>query len=82
MKNTEFDPPVSVLVDPAGGQMIIHNTSECTDFLLKQWRGKRGDKHRAAVQACADAGAHLRPTANARRAFVAAVREAGTLVNT
>ncbi|MEQ1953605.1 DUF982 domain-containing protein [Mesorhizobium sp. CN2-181] len=82
MTESKFEPPVTVLVDPAGGQTIIRNTRECSDFLLKQWRGKRGDKHRAALQACVDADDNRRPVASARRAFVAAAREAGTLITT
>lgn len=79
MEKQKFEPAVTVLVDPAGGRSMITTTGECMDFLLKRWPGKRGDKHRAALQACMDASSDKKTTATARRAFVAAAREAGVL---
>jgi hypothetical protein len=81
MQNQKFDIPITVSIDPAGGTMAIADTRSCTEFLLRKWPGKRGDSHRAALQACSDASAGKKPTESARRAFALAARGAGILVN-
>jgi hypothetical protein len=50
------------------------------DFLLKRWRGKRGDKHRAALQACSDMNSGTGSVSSARKAFVVAAKQGGILV--
>lgn len=80
MENIYFETPVIVNVDPAGSVLTLRNPREASDFLLNKWPGKRSPKHRAALQACSDVGAGNKPTMAARRAFVAAAREAGVLV--
>ena len=80
MRTLKFEAPVIVRSDQAEGQLSIESVEACTDFLLKNWSGKRGDKHRAAIQACADATEGKKPVASARRAFLAAARDAGVLV--
>lgn len=81
MDNQTFDRPVTVFTDPAGGHIDIANVQSCVDFLLRRWSGPRGDKRRSALQACSDVSSGKRPPEIARRAFVAAAREAGILVN-
>ncbi|MFE0015922.1 DUF982 domain-containing protein [Mesorhizobium sp. NPDC059054] len=80
MEKQKFDPPVTVLAGPSGGQETISDATGCLDFVLKRWPGKRSDKHRAALQACSDADSGRRPASFARKAFIAAAREAGILV--
>ncbi|MGI6852502.1 DUF982 domain-containing protein [Mesorhizobium sp. 1B3] len=80
MQNQKFNIPITVLTDSAGGQTNIDDIQSCTEFLLRNWPGKRGDKHRAALQACSDASAGKKPAENARRAFAVAARGAGILV--
>ncbi|MCG7508278.1 DUF982 domain-containing protein [Mesorhizobium retamae] len=80
MEKQKFDPPVTVRADPATAQETIGDATGGLDFLIKRWRGKRGDKHRAALQACSDADSGRRPASHARKAFIAAAREAGILV--
>jgi hypothetical protein len=80
MANEKFDQSVTVLADPAGGQETIGDATACLDFLLRRWRGKRSDKHRAAIQACTDTNSGRRPASFARKAFIAAAREAAILV--
>lgn len=81
MANEKFDQPVMVVADPAsGGQETIGDAAACLDFLLKRWRGKRSEKHRAAIQACSDTSSGRRPPSFARKAFVVAAREAAILV--
>ncbi|MBZ9990861.1 DUF982 domain-containing protein [Mesorhizobium sp. BH1-1-5] len=80
MANEKFDQPVTIIADPTGGQEAIGDAAVCLDFLLRRWRGKRSDKHRAAIQACTDANSGRRPASFARKAFIAAAREAAILV--
>ncbi|WP_246685814.1 DUF982 domain-containing protein [Mesorhizobium sp. B2-4-6] len=80
MANEKFDQPVTIIADPAGGQETIGDAAACLDFLLRRWRGKRSEKHRAAIQACADTNSGRRPASFARKAFIVAAREAAILV--
>ena len=80
MAHEKFDQPVTIIADPAGGQEAIGDAAACLDFLLRRWRGKRSDKHRAAIQACTDTNSGRRPASFARKAFIAAAREAAILV--
>lgn len=80
LENQKFD-PVTVFTDPAGGLAVIVDIRSCGEFLLRRWPGKRSDKRRDALQACSDVTSGKRPPEIARRAFVAAAREAGILVN-
>lgn len=79
MDNFRFEAPVTVKVDPAG-TVQIRTPREASDFLLHNWHGKRSPKHRAALQACSDAISGGKPAMAARRAFVAAAREANIFV--
>ena len=79
MENPKFDAPAAVLT--AGNEELsIQDVRACTDFLLKKWPGRRGDKHREALQACSDVSDGKKPAAIARRAFTAAARDAGVLL--
>jgi hypothetical protein len=81
MENPRFDNVITVRTDPAGGSITLADIAACTSFLLREWPGKRGDKHRAALQACSDASTGRKSADSARRAFVQAAREAGILIN-
>lgn len=81
MQNNKFDTPVTVRVDPAGTLLTLRTARESSEFLLNKWPGKRSEKHRAALQACSDVDAGSKPVIGARRAFVAAAREAGVFVD-
>lgn len=81
MENDRYENPVTVKVTPAGALLTLRTTRETSDFLLTRWPGKRTDKHRAALQACSDVNSGNKPAIGARRAFVAAAREAGVLAD-
>ena len=81
MENPRFENAVTIRTDPAGGSSALADVAACTSFLLREWPGKRGDKHRAALQACSDASSGKKSSDSARRAFVLAAREAGILIN-
>lgn len=81
MENNRFETPVTVKSATAGENTVLRTAREATDYLLNNWPGKRGPKHREALQACSDAIAGSKPAMNARRAFVAAAREASVFVN-
>jgi hypothetical protein len=77
MENNKFENPITVRVAPAGTLLTLRTARETSDFLLNKWPGKRSEKHRAALQACSDVNLGNKPAIGARRAFVAAAREAG-----
>lgn len=80
MENNRFEVPVTVKSVPPGPDKVLKTAREATDYLLSSWSGKRGPKHREALQACHDAISGDKPAMIARRAFVAAAREANVLV--
>lgn len=81
MENNRFETPVTVKSAEAGSTRVLVSAKEASDYLLTSWPGKRGPKHRAALQACHDALAGDKPAMIARRAFIAAAREVDVFVN-
>jgi hypothetical protein len=81
MENARFETPLTVKSGPNGADRLLRTAREASDYLLNDWPGKRSPKHRAALQACHDAMAGGKPAMIARRAFVAAAREADVLVS-
>lgn len=81
MQNDRFEIPVTVRSGAADTNLALNSAREASDFLLSNWTGKRTPKHRAALQACHDAIAGEKPVMNARRAFIAAAREADVFVS-
>lgn len=80
MQNDRFESPIAVRSGPAGPGRLLRTAQEASEFLLTQWPGKKSEKYRAALQACYDAVAGGKPAMTARRAFLAAGREADVLV--
>jgi hypothetical protein len=81
MEKDQFDTPIVVKIDATGALLTLRNTRDASDFLLNRWPGKRTEKHRAALQACSDVRTAGKPPIGARRAFVAAAREAGVFTD-
>jgi len=81
MQNDRFEIPLTVKLGETGNHQILKTAQEASDFLLNNWPGKRSPKHRAALQACHDAMAGNKPVMAARRAFIAAAREADVLIS-
>lgn len=81
MNNDRFDVPVTVKSGADGTAKILRTAQDASDFLMNNWPGKRSPKHRAALQACHDAISGDKPAMNARRAFLAAVREVDVLIS-
>jgi len=80
MQENRFDTPITVRSPRSPESQVLRGPQEASDFLLNNWTGKRSPKHRAALQACHDAVSGDKPVMSARRAFVAAAREADILV--
>jgi hypothetical protein len=80
MEIQKFESPIVVSLDAAHDKTLIVDIAGSIEFLLKKWPGKRGDRHREALQACVDAKAQKTSVHSARRAFVAAARQAGILL--
>ncbi|MEX0405076.1 DUF982 domain-containing protein [Aquibium sp. LZ166] len=81
MQKNHFEVPVTVKAGNEGDSKVLSSPREASDFLLNNWQGKRSAKHRAALQACHDAVSSGKPAMTARRAFVAAAREADLLLS-
>lgn len=81
MEKDQFDTSVTVKADAAGTLLTLRTARDTSDFLLNRWPGKRTEKHRAALQACSDVQSGGKPPIGARRAFVAAAREAGVFTD-
>ena len=79
MQKDRFEVPVAVKFGSPVQNRVLNTVQDASDFLLNNWPGKKSPKHRAALQACHDAIAGDRPVMNARRAFIAAAREADAL---
>ncbi len=81
MENNRFEIPVTVKSAGPGPDRLLRSAREATDYLLNSWPGKRGPKHREALQACNDALAGSKPAMVARRTVIAAAREASVFVS-
>jgi hypothetical protein len=81
MKQDRFEVPLTVKSGETGDNLMLRTAREASDYLLNKWPGKKSPKHRAALQACHDAIAGDKPVMTARRAFIAAAREADVLVS-
>lgn len=80
MQNDRFEEPITVRSPLTGSHQILHTAQEASEFLLTNWPGKKSERYRAALQACHAASAGDKPAMTARRAFLAAGREADVLV--
>lgn len=80
MQNNRFETPIVVRTSVAGVTKSLGTAREASDFLLSAWPSKRSPKHREALQACHDAVEGIKPAMHARRAFLAAAREADILL--
>jgi hypothetical protein len=81
MEKDQFDTPIAVKVDATGVLLTLLTARDTSDFLLNRWPGKRTEKHRAALQASMDVQSGGKPPIGARRAFIAAAREAGVFAD-
>ncbi|MCB1467008.1 MAG: DUF982 domain-containing protein [Rhizobiaceae bacterium] len=81
MEKNRFETPVTVKSAVPGENVMLQTAREANDYLLNSWTGKRGPKHREALQACSDVIAGSKPAMTARRAFIAAAREASVFVS-
>lgn len=80
MQNDRFEEPITVKSPLTGSHQFLRTALEASEFLLGQWPGKKSEKYRVALQACHDATEGGKPAMTARRAFLAAGREADVLV--
>lgn len=80
MRDDPFDVPVTVETAQNGRFLTVTRTAQAADLLLHKWPGKRGPRHRAALQALLDVAEQRKAVASARKAFSAAAREAHVFV--
>jgi hypothetical protein len=81
MRNENFDIPVTVETDAAGRERVVTDTIQAAEILLRRWPDDgRGQKYKAALRACMDAMEQRSAVASARKAFVAAAKDAHIFV--
>ena len=71
-----------VRVEAAGRFRVISSTRAAAQWLLYHWPTEGDPEHRAARVACIAVLKNAQPSDHAREAFIAAAKEAGTLINT
>jgi hypothetical protein len=78
MRNEHFDVAVTVETDR---QQTVTDTVQAAEVLLDGWpQDRRGPKYRAALRICMDVMEQRRTVAGARKAFIAAAKEAHLFV--
>lgn len=75
MSDRPFAIPVEISLDPAH-RRIVASAWEGIEFLSQHRPARPGPKYQAALRICRDAVEGWQPAAKARRALVAAAREA------
>lgn len=81
MRNENFDIPVTIETEATGRERVVTDTIQAAEILLRRWPDDgRGQKYRAALRACMDAMEQRRAVASARKAFVAAAKDAHIFV--
>lgn len=81
MRDEQFDVPVMIESGRSGRALSVTSTVQAAALLVDKWPDKkRGPKYRAALKAMMDAIEQRRTVGTARRAFMAAAREADVLV--
>jgi hypothetical protein len=72
--------PLAVETEKIGQYRIVPTLTEAADMLLDRWPEEKGAKHGRALSAILDAMGGRKPAVTARKAFVAAAKEAGLFV--
>jgi hypothetical protein len=81
MRNRNFDVSVTVESDAIGKARVISDTIQAAEILLRRWPAERYcRKHSDAMVACVQAMEGRKPVEAARRAFVAAAKQARIFV--
>jgi hypothetical protein len=76
MRNEPFEAPVRIRTMKSGRYRVLNDTAEAALFLVDQWPEARGPKYRSALKAMMDAMEGRKAVTSARRALIAAAREA------
>ena len=80
MRNEHFDVPVTV-ESGRRGQRVVTDTVQAAELLIERWpKNERGAKYREALRACMDVMEQRKAVASARKAFIAAAKEAHVFV--
>jgi len=78
MRNENFDVPVTI---GAPSEQVVTDTVKAAAVLIEGWpEDRRGPKYRAALRACMDVMEQRKGVAGARKAFIAAAKEAHLFV--
>ena len=76
MHDAFFGIPVTLEL-PNGDLRTLSSASEAAVFMMERWPGEHGSKYRQALQACTSSLSTADDVEEARRAFLAAAKEAG-----
>ena len=75
-----FDVPLIVETTMPGEFRRLASVSQAAVFMMERWPEERGPRYRAALRACTGRLTSKDDVENARRAFLAAAKEAGLMV--
>ncbi|PWJ86954.1 uncharacterized protein DUF982 [Mesorhizobium loti] len=77
MHDPFFAVPIIVETEAVGKFRTLSSVSEAAIFMMERWPESHGPSYRAALQACTGPLTTAEDVGNARRAFLAAAKEAG-----
>ena len=80
MRDENFDIPVTIETGQIGRHLTVTRTAQAASLLVDKWPAERGPKYRSALKALMDAMDQRKPVEPARKAFVAAAKEADVFV--
>lgn len=81
MRNRRFHQPVVVQTGRIDRTRVIADTRSAAEILVRHWRWAETPRYQRAAKACLDVMKGAKPPHIARRAFIAAAREARILVD-
>ncbi|UVK57360.1 DUF982 domain-containing protein (plasmid) [Mesorhizobium sp. AR02] len=80
MNDAFFDVPLIVETSRPGEFRRLASVSQAAVFMMERWPEQHGPRYRAALRACTGRLTSKDDVENARRAFLAAAKEAGLVV--
>ncbi|THF58710.1 DUF982 domain-containing protein [Ollibium composti] len=80
MRDVPFEKPLTIETARVGRYLTITRVGQAADFLMNQWPGKEGSKHRKALRAVLDVLEQGRDASIARAALIAAAEDADVFV--
>lgn len=81
MRKIRFHKPVIVQPGRIDRDRVVLTTKDAAELLLRDWPDTAPGKRERAMQACLEVIKGRKPPSHARRAFIAAAKDAKILLN-